>query len=293
MTGFFQSIITVVLFLAILGDPRRHPRARPFRDRTPGERPRARIRDRLPAAGQGAAREGRDALHAQLAAHRRLREARGRGRQRCGRPTFLRGAALPITKMVILVGGRRHERLARVRDLHRHRLARVPAHGHPLPRGRQPGSPAPAAGLQPGDAIVAVDGERYQFIAGPPSSMACVAARRDRRPDRRQRRRCDGATSRSPCAPRPPSTRARALSGSRRKRSRGRPTSTVPRPRRPSRRRSRRGPADGRGPGADPAAAWARSSSSVASDPTAPPPVAGPVGIATQIGDVFWNAGRS
>jgi regulator of sigma E protease len=30
---------------------------------------------------------------------------------------------------------------------------------------------------------------------------------------------------------------------------------------------------------------------SVAADPTAPPPVAGPVGIATQIGDVFWNAG--
>ena len=30
---------------------------------------------------------------------------------------------------------------------------------------------------------------------------------------------------------------------------------------------------------------------SVAADPTAPPPVAGPVGIATQIGDVFWNLG--
>ena len=30
----------------------------------------------------------------------------------------------------------------------------------------QPGSPAAAAGLQAGDAIVAVDGERYQFIAG-------------------------------------------------------------------------------------------------------------------------------
>ena len=29
-----------------------------------------------------------------------------------------------------------------------------------------PGSPAEAAGLQPGEAIVAVDGERYQFIAG-------------------------------------------------------------------------------------------------------------------------------
>ena len=31
--------------------------------------------------------------------------------------------------------------------------------------------------------------------------------------------------------------------------------------------------------------------SSVAADPTAPPPVAGPVGIATQIGDVFWQLG--
>jgi regulator of sigma E protease len=31
--------------------------------------------------------------------------------------------------------------------------------------------------------------------------------------------------------------------------------------------------------------------SSVATDPTAPPPVSGPIGIATQIGDVFFNAG--
>jgi regulator of sigma E protease len=30
---------------------------------------------------------------------------------------------------------------------------------------------------------------------------------------------------------------------------------------------------------------------SIATDPTAPPPVSGPVGIATQIGDIFWNAG--
>ncbi len=30
---------------------------------------------------------------------------------------------------------------------------------------------------------------------------------------------------------------------------------------------------------------------SIATDPTAPPPVSGPVGIASQIGDVFWNAG--
>ncbi len=31
--------------------------------------------------------------------------------------------------------------------------------------------------------------------------------------------------------------------------------------------------------------------SSIATNPTAAPPVSGPVGIATQIGDVFWNAG--
>lgn len=30
---------------------------------------------------------------------------------------------------------------------------------------------------------------------------------------------------------------------------------------------------------------------SIAADPTAPPPVSGPVGIATQIGDVFWQLG--
>ena len=29
----------------------------------------------------------------------------------------------------------------------------------------------------------------------------------------------------------------------------------------------------------------------VASNPTGPPPVSGPVGIATQIGDIFWNSG--
>ena len=29
----------------------------------------------------------------------------------------------------------------------------------------------------------------------------------------------------------------------------------------------------------------------MANDPTAPPPVSGPVGIATQIGDVFWQLG--
>ena len=42
----------------------------------------------------------------------------------------------------------------------------------------QPGSPAAAAGLQPGEAIVAVDGQHYQFIAGPNAiDRVCVSAR--------------------------------------------------------------------------------------------------------------------
>ena len=42
----------------------------------------------------------------------------------------------------------------------------------------QPDSPAAAAGLQPGEAIVAIDGERYQFIAGPNAlDRVCASAR--------------------------------------------------------------------------------------------------------------------
>ena len=53
-----------------------------------------------------------------------------------------------------------------------------------------PNSPAERAGLQPGDAIVAVNGERYQFITGP-SILDGLTSRagRDRRPDGRQARR--------------------------------------------------------------------------------------------------------
>ena len=54
------------------GDPRRHPRARPLRDRPPGRRPRPRVRDRLPAAGQGSC---------------------GRRARRCTRSTGCRSAA--------------------------------------------------------------------------------------------------------------------------------------------------------------------------------------------------------
>ena len=73
-------------------DPRRHPRARPLRDRPAGRRPGPRVRDRLPAAGEGPPLGRRDALHAELAADRRVRPARGRGR-RLGRPALVRPGA--------------------------------------------------------------------------------------------------------------------------------------------------------------------------------------------------------
>ena len=166
MTGFVQSIITIVLFIVILGDPRGHPRARPLRHGPAGQRPGPRVRRRLPAAGQGPAHEGRDALHAQLAADRRLREARGRGRRRRGRPALVLGAALPRRSMLILVAGVADERAARLRDLHR----RSPwSATRPLGvevGGVQPGSPAARPGLVPGD----VDRQRRRRSATAPST---------------------------------------------------------------------------------------------------------------------------
>ena len=60
----------------------------------------------------------------------------------------------------------------------------VAAHGDPLPRGRAETRRPKRAGLQPGDAIVAVDGERYQFIAG---LTVLDGLRSRRRPDGRPR----------------------------------------------------------------------------------------------------------
>ena len=93
MTGFLQSIITIVLFFAILGILVVIHELGHFVTARLAERPGPRVRDRLPAAGQGPALEGRDPLHAQLAADRRLREARGRGRRRRGRSALVLGAA--------------------------------------------------------------------------------------------------------------------------------------------------------------------------------------------------------
>jgi C-terminal processing protease CtpA/Prc len=68
--------------------------------------------------------------------------------------------------MLILVAGVVDERPAGVRDLHGIAWLASPYVGLRFYEV-QPDSPARRAGLQPGEAIVAIDGERYQFITGP------------------------------------------------------------------------------------------------------------------------------
>ena len=195
MTGFIQSIITIVLFILILGglvvihELGHFVTARLAKVRVLefgiGFPPRAKV----------LRSKRRDALHAQLAADRRLRQARGRGRQRRRRPALVRRPALPHQD----AHPRRRrgdEHRARLRDLHRRSRGsrrRSSACGSSRSsRARR----RPRPGSRPGDAIVAVDGERYQFIAGtdrpdrPPRPR-----RRDRRPDHRRQRRSPRATS--------------------------------------------------------------------------------------------------
>jgi regulator of sigma E protease len=155
----------------------------------------------------------------------------------------------------------------------------------------QPGSPAAGAGLQPGEALVAVDGERFQFITGPDildglrskagqtvtltvdgldgtrrevtvtlRSQSAVEANQGALGISRQNRAWesyfDGATT----------------------------TNNLP---------------TAIGVGLSQTAHWTglivvglgELVGKVAADPTAPPPVAGPIGIASQIGDVFFDAG--
>jgi regulator of sigma E protease len=154
----------------------------------------------------------------------------------------------------------------------------------------QPASPAAAAGLQPGDALVAIDGQRFQFLSGPTilTSLRGRAgetvvltvdgpghARRDvtvaLRPE------VDAAQN-----------GALGISG------KTRPFqgyffgeyagNALP---------------DAIRIGAQETVRWmglivgglASLVGSVAADPTGAPPVAGPLGIANQIGDILWNSG--
>jgi len=155
----------------------------------------------------------------------------------------------------------------------------------------QPNSPAAAAGLQPGEAIVAIDGEHYQFITGPnaltglrdragKTIVLTVAGtdgvRRDVTVTLRPESEIDATKG------------ALGISGATK-------------------------PFEGyfygayttndlvtaAQIGAKETVRWmglivgglASLVSSVVSNPTGPPPVSGPVGIAMQIGDILWNNG--
>ena len=155
----------------------------------------------------------------------------------------------------------------------------------------QPASPAAAAGLQAGDAIIAVDGEHYQFITGPnaltglkeragQTVVLTIAG-------------ADGGRRDVPVTLRPASEinaqqGALGISGANtpfegyfygQYTQNDLPTAIQV--------------------GVNETGRWmglivgglASLVGSVANDPTAPPPVSGPVGIATQIGDIFWNSG--
>ncbi len=155
----------------------------------------------------------------------------------------------------------------------------------------QPNSPAATAGLRPGEAIVAVDGEQYQFITGP----STLNGLRDRAGETVVLTLVDADGSRRDVsvALRPESEinlqqGALGISGATKPfeayffgeyAQNSLPTAIQV--------------------GWEQTTRWmglivgglAALVGSVANDPTAPPPVSGPVGIATQIGDIFWNSG--
>ena len=156
----------------------------------------------------------------------------------------------------------------------------------------QPGSPADQSGLVPGDAILAVDGVRYEFFG----SESVLDGLRGRAGERvvLTIAHADGTRADIPVSLRPPEeineTQGALGIGS-----------------------SAEAPFEayfsGDSTGRDLPSAVAIGADetvralglilgglgalvgSFAADPTAAPPVAGPIGIATQIGDIFWNAG--
>ena len=280
VTGFLQSIITIVLFLAILGilvvihELGHFVTARLANVRVLefgiGFPPRAKV----------LRREGRDPVHAQLAADRRLREARGRGRQRRRRSALVRRRSAGSRRLVILLAGVAMNVAARVRDLHRHRLAGLAAHGDPVLRGRRRTRRPQPAGLQPSDAIVA-DRRRAVPVHHRPDHRSTGCARgagetvvltvRPAPDGDAPRGHGHAATTRRPSTAGPGRPRA-----SRRKSGRGRPTSTVRRPRTRCRRPIAVGAEQTVGALGLILGGLGTLVRSVAADPTAPPPVAGP-----------------
>lgn len=288
MTEVLQSIITIVLFLAILGilvvihEIGHFVTARLVNVRVLefgiGFPPRARVlRDRgetlytlnwLPIGGF-VKLEGEDGDG--------VEDARSFAAQRW------------ITKMVILVAGVAMNVLLAFAIFTSITWVASPLMGLRFYEV-QPDSPASRAGLVTGDALVAIDGERFQFITGP-SILDELRTRAGETitltvdgPD--GTRRDVSVTLRAPDV----AAEQGALGISRNDRDweayfDGATTSN-PLP-------------DAMAVGADQTVralglilgGLGALVGSVVADPTAPPPVAGPIGIATQIGDVFWNAG--
>jgi regulator of sigma E protease len=156
----------------------------------------------------------------------------------------------------------------------------------------QAGSPAANAGLVPGDAIVALDGQRYEFY-GDESILDGLRARAGEQVVLGIAH-ADGSRADVPVALRPPeeiNDQQGALGIA----------STEQAPFEayfPGEYTGRDLPAALGIGGRETVRALGLILNglgalvgSFAADPTAAPPVAGPVGIATQIGDVFWNAG--
>jgi regulator of sigma E protease len=155
----------------------------------------------------------------------------------------------------------------------------------------QPGSPAAAAGLQAGEAIVAVDGERYQFIIG----TTALVGLRDRAGetvtltiDDATGARRDVTVTLRPEAEINAQQGALGISGATKPFELTFPGEYMTNDLATAARI-----------GASETVRWmglivgglASLVGSVANDPTAPPPVSGPVGIAMQIGDILWNNG--
>ena len=155
----------------------------------------------------------------------------------------------------------------------------------------QPGSPAATAGLQPGDAIIAVDGTQYQFITGPNA----ISGLRDKAGETIVLTIADPAGERRDVTV----TLRSAAEIDARKGALGISGATRPFEGYFYGEYTTNDLSTAVGIGAKETVRWmglivgglASLVGSVAADPTAPPPVSGPIGIATQIGDIFWNSG--
>jgi len=153
-----------------------------------------------------------------------------------------------------------------------------------------PGSPADISGLRAGESILAIDGTPFDLLPAPQAGQQAIAALRDRAGQTVTLlvRAVDGAERDVTVTLRPPD--AAATQGALGIRSAGLAFSGT---------YAGRDPVAAVGAGA----AWTVSAfrlildglaalvASIVANPTQAPPVTGPVGIAVQVGDVFWQLG--